>query len=289
MVKNGVLLALLSLTATTSLASETNISDAQATDADASQTQAFTPGFTGYIAATYSDDWASDYRDDRNVSFDLKLGYQFTQNFSAGVITGTYYLDTAYCSSHTQDYWCMSPTYLYAKYDNLASFFDDFTTVGVQGRIILPTTQYAQDTHLYFGATGYVPVSFDVNRYINGLSVSLTPAVTKYFNEYKTAGGQNLTEYTLSMTLDTTYQISDKFYFTVSLANSHYITYKGNSTYPTLSHAEELGYQATDNIYIGVGYTNNAQFYNPEHGPNPITGLFDDKDPHFYLTTNYAF
>ncbi|GAD89289.1 hypothetical protein VHA01S_018_00770 [Vibrio halioticoli NBRC 102217] len=286
-VKNGVLLALLSLTATTTLANETTIANTQNADADSSQT--FQPAFTGYVAGTYSDDWASDYRDDRSFSIDLKLGYQFTPNFSAGVITGAYYLDTAYCSTHTKDYWCMSSTSLYAKYNNLYSFFDDFTTIGVQGRVILPTTQYSQDTNLYFGLKGYVPISFDVDRYVDGLSLSLTPSVTKYFNKYKTAGGQNLTEYTLALTLDTTYQISDKFYFTVSLDDYNYITYQGSTTYPTISHTEELGYQATDNIYVGVGYTNSAQYYDPEHGPSPISDLFDDKDPHFYLTTYYSF
>ncbi|OBT13372.1 hypothetical protein A9264_06810 [Vibrio sp. UCD-FRSSP16_10] len=288
MIKTGVLLAIFSLSATTALASETDTTQSQAAQTDSQQT--FTPHWTGYVEATYADDWASDYRDDRNVEFDMQLGYQFTSHVSAGIITGTYYLDNSTCSAHSKDYWCIAPTYLYTNYSNLYSFgHDDLVTIGAKGRILLPTTQYAQDTHLYFGAFAYLPISFDVNRYVKGLSLVLQPNVKKYFNKYKTAGGQNLTDYSLGFDLSSTYQITDKIVFSVSMTDSHYVTYAGNSTYPTLSHTEEIGYELTDSWYMGVGYSNNAQYYNPEHGSNPISSLFDDKDPHFYLTTYYAF
>ncbi|CAM3084221.1 hypothetical protein VIRA109638_12665 [Vibrio rarus] len=282
-----MLLAILSFSATPALASETD-NNASTTTPQTETKHTFSPHITAYVAATYSDDWASDYRDDRNVEFDFKLGYQFTPKISAGVITGVYYLDNSYCSTHTKDYWCMTTTYLYGSYSNLYSI-GDFTTFGLKGRFILPTTQYARDTKLQYGIAGYVPISFDVDRYISGFGLVLQPSLTKYSNTYKTSGGQNLTEYTLGLDLYASYQFTDKFSFTLSVNDRHYITYQGNAHYPSLSHSEEFGYQPTSSWYFGLGYTNSAQYYNPDRGPNPITGLFDDKDPHFYLSSSFAF
>jgi hypothetical protein len=279
-------MVLCGLLSTSSLASDNSQVDSAQTDLTQ---QTFSPGWSGYLSATYSDNWANDYRDDRNITFDVSLGYRFTDQFSVGVISGTSYLDTQYCSTHTKDYWCVSPTYLYAKYNNLYQFFSNFITVGLQGRILLPTYQYAHDTKLKFGLKGSMPFAFDIDRYIKGLSVAITPSVTKYFNEYKTAGNKVLTEYTFALGLNTTYQLFDEVYLSFNLSDSQNITYLGNSTYPTISHNEELGYQATSSLYIGVGYTNNAQFFSPEEGPNPLSSLFDDRDPHFYLTTSYSF
>ncbi len=243
--------------------------------------------WTGYIATTYQNNWADDYRNEPQVDIDLKVGYEFTDDFSAGVITGAYYLDTRYCSTHTKDYWCASPTYLYSKFSDIYKL-GDFASIDLKGNVLLPTTQYAQDTHLYFGLVLATPLDIEVDRYIDGLDLVFTPSITKYFNKYKTAGNTNLTEYTFSLGLSSSYQITDKLTFTFSALNSHYVTYKGDTLYPSISHSEELGYDINDDLYVGIGYSNNAQFYNPDRGPNPISGLFDDKDPHYYLTFSYS-
>ncbi|WP_261817694.1 hypothetical protein [Vibrio gallicus] len=287
-IKAGLLLAMFSLSTTVALANPIT-SDISNTDPDDVQSeQTFTPSWVGAVSVTYADNWANDYRDNRNVDFDLQLGYQFTNNFSAGVITGAYYLDTQYCSTHTKDYWCASSTYLYANYANLYQF-GDFTTVGLKGRILLPTSQYSRDTELYFGTSVYVPFSFDVNRYIDGLSLVFQPSATKYFNKYESIGGSNLVEYTFGLGLASSYQITDNLSFSFSMTDSYYITYQGYTKYPTISHSEEFDYTFTDNLYVGLGYTNSAQYFNPDKGPNPVSGLFDDKDPNYYVSVGYSF
>ena len=245
----------------------------------------FHPHWKGSVSSTFSGNYDAD---DRQVDFNFNVGYQFNPEFSVSMSSGVTYQKDRFCSTHTDDYWCIASTSVTASYSNLYKWKDN-ATFGLKGRLLLPTSDYLKDTKLRFGIGAYLPVSFNVGKYIEGLSLSIQPAVTKYFNKYETAGGRNLTEYKYQIGVSGSYAITDKVSISANVTDSHYTTYKGDSLHPSVSHSEELGYAATDHLYVGIGYENNAQYYNPEKGSNPISGLFDDKDPHYYITSSYQF
>lgn len=248
---------------------------------------ASTTDWFGYVSATYNDNYADDYRDDKSVDLDASLGYNINDNTSVSFSSTITYQNDQFCSSHDTDYWCMANSYVYLKRNNLYDFSDNIT-LGLNGRLLIPTSKYSQDSHLYTALGAYLPLSINMDEFVSGLSFSLTPSLNKYFNKYKTAGNKNLTEYTAALSLTSIYTYSD-WSFYANATESQYRTYKGYYKYPSIDITLELDYQMSEHIGMAAGYSNNAQYYSPDKGANPINDLFDDKDPSFYASVNYSF
>lgn len=242
----------------------------------------------GMVSATFNDNYhQEDYLDDKSTDLSLNVGYHLTKQSDIYLSSAITYQNNDFCNRYNDDYWCMSNTYVYGSYKGLYQISDNIR-LDYKARLLIPTSNYSKDSHLYTAIGNYVPISFNLTDFIHGLSISITPSFNKYFHQYKTYDGKNLVEYAFSTSLTSVYNIN-KWAFVLALTNSEYRTYQGDWKKPVMEVVAELDYQLTDAMGLAIGYSNNAQYYNPEQGRNPITDLFDDKDPYFYLSASYSF
>lgn len=218
---------------------------------------------------------------DRNLSANASIIYNynpdisFTANFS-----GYHSYDGA-----RGDYW--DDIWLTVNKNNLWNP-TDYLAMSVGSRILIPVSDLSKNTDLQTAIRGNIKFTFALDNILEGLQISDAVRLRKNFHKYTTVGSLPLEEYRLSNALSIDYSVNDWF-FNVNFVSSTSWSYRGTSYSPKLTHAEEIGYQFTDNFSSALGMTNSATYYDPDRGPSPLNTLFDLKNPTYYVTLNYNY
>jgi len=241
------------------------------------QTWEMSAGF-GYSKNGYKD---SHYLAERSLFADASIIYNynpdvfFTANFS-----GYHSYDGL-----RGDYW--DDIWLTANKRNLWNPVD-YLAMSVGSRILIPVSDISKKSDLQTAIRGNVKFSLTLDNLLNGLQISDEIRLRKNFHKYTTAGGVSLEEYRLSNVFTLGYSVKSLF-FNINFDSSTSWSYRGTTYSPKLTHAEEIGYQFTDNFSSALGMTNSATYYDPDRGPSPLNTLFDLKSPTYYITLNYSY
>lgn len=218
---------------------------------------------------------------DRNLSANASIIYNYSPDvYFTGNFSGHHSYDGL-----RGDYW--DDIWLTANKTNLWNP-TDYLAMSVGSRILIPVSDVSKKTDLQTAVRGDVKFTFTLDNILKGLQISDAIRLRKNFHEYTTAGEGALEEYRLSNVLGVDYSTSNWF-LNINLVSSTSWSYRGTTYSPKLTHAEEIGYQFTDNFSSALGMTNSATYYDPDRGPSPLNTLFDLKSPTYYITLNYSY
>ncbi|MCP4321573.1 MAG: hypothetical protein GY951_03705 [Psychromonas sp.] len=223
----------------------------------------------------------SSYKANRSAGMNLRLGYKNDNNLRMMLSGGASYRLDGEEGLFTNDYW-----FSVGKSDIFQP--TSWLTIGADGRIALPISEFSRKTELNTAIRGAVSFNFNLENSLKGLRFTFQPRLKANFHEYKTAGNVNLTQYSASTLYALNYGY-EKWSFGITAINTHNWTYKGTYKTPNLTHIEHIGYQISDNWNVGIGHTNSTNFFDPDRGPSPESQIFDVKSSTFYGTLIYSF
>ncbi len=206
-----------------------------------------------------------------NYSSDINFTANFSGYHSYDAFLGDYWEDV-WLTANKKDLW--NPT--------------DYIAVSVGARVLIPVSELSKKTDLQSAVRGDAIFAFALDGILEGLNISDAVRLRKNFHKYTTVGTLPLEEYRLSNALSINYK-PNKWFFNIMFDSSTSWSYRGTSYSPKLTHAEEIGYQFTDQFSSAIGMTNSATYYDPDRGPSPLSTLFDLKKPTYYITLNYNY
>jgi hypothetical protein len=218
---------------------------------------------------------------DRNLSANTSIIYNYSPDvYFTGNFSGHHSYDGL-----RGDYW--DDIWLTADKNNIWNP-TDYLAMSVGSWILIPVSDISKKTDLQTAVRGNVKFTFTLDNILEGLQISDAIRLRKNFHEYTTAGEVLLEEYRLSNVLVVDYSTSNWF-LNINLVSSTSWSYRGTTYSPKLTHAEEIGYQFTDDFSLALGMTNSATYYDPDRGPSPLNTLFDLNSPTYYITLNYSY
>ncbi|HAS6371165.1 TPA: hypothetical protein RQJ73_001708 [Vibrio vulnificus] len=209
------------------------------------------------------------------VKYETETNWLFSANFS-----GVHQFD-----GHEGQYW--RDVWLRAVYRDLYQPTENLNfSASIRG--VIPISDIAKTTDLSTAFRADLNLSYDLGFLLEGLQLTDSVRLRKNFHRYTTAGNLQLEEYRLSNSFGLSYEYGD-WWISTTIDSSKSWTYRGSEYSPEFSHAEEIGYNATESFSVAAGLTNSARYFDTDRGPNPIDTLFDLDKPTYYLTLTYNY
>lgn len=244
--------------------------------------------WSGFISLDYSQNkYKSDtYLADRSYSGTAIIRYALSKDSRLQGVFSGYYTNDGDTYGEQGSFWndsslSWSKNNVWKPHKNIK--------MSTELRAILPTSERSQRQDLELGLRGGMRFSFNLSQYLDGLYLGNSIRLRKNFHEYKSAGGQRLSEYQLSNVFTLDYFFAPRFNFSTYVIARKSWDYNGNGQYPDLIHGEEFGYHLAENLDLALGMTNGITYYNNERGTDPIHDLIDLDKVNFYFVANYQF
>jgi hypothetical protein len=219
----------------------------------------FKKSFSGGISLYYNSNFfdTNSSKSENDMSASLGLNYKLL-NFLDGAYTlkFTYsgYNDLSGAGEfHFGDIWI-------GVTNSKLIYSGDVVKAGIDARMMIPTSESSSKSDVHTKLKIRVPVSFSVGEQVEGLSLSYSPTLTKYFLKDKASIGSKNPQYSFSQSLSISYALLDdlRLFYTPSLTkyfHEYKTSFGSSNTEYSFSHSLAANYVLHDDwsVYFSGG------------------------------------
>ncbi|MCO4753801.1 MAG: hypothetical protein KC478_04935 [Bacteriovoracaceae bacterium] len=163
--------------------------------------------------------------------------------------------------------------------------------VSFKSSVIYPTSETSKVQNemvagLEFGPT----LSFDLNKYLTGLSFTYIPRYKRVFNKYTVdRSGDQLTNQSVLQFFVANYNFTERFSFQSAFIYVNSWRYDGAQNYDSYLTVQELSATLTDKVSVSFGVETSASLVNEERGESKSVQIFDKNFSEVYGKASVVF
>ncbi len=153
---------------------------------------------------------------------------------------------------------------------------------------IVPTSERSKrNQEMIIGLESSNTLSYQLT---DTLGFGYSPVIGRYFHEYETTRTNQVnTEYKLSQTISSGYDVTDSMSIAISMTYADKWSYKGTRRTPSYATMTAFSYTASENTTLAVGTIQGGALVNNEKGPNSNIELYDQRNTTFYGNLTLSF